>query len=65
MLFRSQGKHVFINGEAFNVTAKDKTLLAKLADQRALTGEEVCKATPDVLDALCIWYEDGWLVLNK
>jgi 50S ribosomal protein L16 3-hydroxylase len=29
-----QGKHVFINGEAFNVTAKDKTLLAKLADQR-------------------------------
>lgn len=60
-----QGKHVFINGEAFNVTAKDKTLLAKLADQRALTGAEVCKATPDVLDALCIWYEDGWLVLNK
>ena len=61
MLYR--GKHVFINGESFNVSAADKALLSLLADRRRLDGAEVASASEDVMEAFCTWYEDGWLHL--
>lgn len=58
------GKHIFINGESFAVGAADKTILSLLANQRHLTAEQLERASEDVLEAFCIWYEDGWLELK-
>ena len=60
-----QGKHIFINGESFNVGREDKAILTKLANQRYLSAEEMIEASDDVIEAFCIWYEDGWLNLDK
>lgn len=60
-----QAKHVFINGESFSVGKSDKQILSLLANQRCLNSEEIAKASDDVLEAFCIWYEDGWLQLSK
>ena len=62
MLYR--GKHVFVNGESFNVSAADKAVLCALADRRRLDGAEVAKASEDVMEAFLTWYEDGWLHLG-
>lgn len=60
-----QAKHVFINGESFTVGKADKQILSQLANQRFLSPEDLVKASEDVLEAFCIWYEDGWLELSK
>jgi 50S ribosomal protein L16 3-hydroxylase len=61
MLYR--GKHVFINGESFAAGRADKAALCELADRRCLDGAVVASASQDVLDALYVWYQDGWLDL--
>jgi 50S ribosomal protein L16 3-hydroxylase len=47
----------------FHADPHDVPVLARLADERALPGELVLQASPDVLDALYMWYADGWLEL--
>lgn len=59
MLYK--GKHIFINGESFAVGREDKTLLNKLANQRFLEGMDLETASADVIEAFCLWYEDGWI----
>ena len=61
MLYR--GKHVFINGESFAVGRADKVVLDVLANERALPGEAMAKASQDVIEALYAWYQDGWIEL--
>ena len=61
MLYK--GKHVFINGESFSIEKADKLTLSKLADQRFLDHSDFESMTDDVLEAFCMWYEDGWLEL--
>ncbi|MBR7798745.1 cupin domain-containing protein [Undibacterium fentianense] len=61
MLYYS--RHIFINGESFSVGRADKQILSLLANQRKLNAEDLTKASDDVLEAFCIWYEDGWLEL--
>ena len=61
MLYR--GKHVFINGESFEVGRADKVLLDYLANERLLTGAQAATASDDVLEALYTWYQDGWVEL--
>jgi 50S ribosomal protein L16 3-hydroxylase len=61
MLYR--GKHVFINGESFEVGRADKAVLSQLADARMLDGAAVAAATEDVQEAIYTWYHDGWLEL--
>ncbi len=61
MLYR--GKHVFINGESFAVSASDKAALSMLANTRRLEGSAVAGASNDVLEALYTWHQDGWLDL--
>ncbi len=56
-----QGSHIFINGESFSVGKADKLTLSRLANQRYLDAETMQKASDDVLEAFCIWYEDGWI----
>lgn len=59
MLYR--GSHVFINGESFQVGRQDKTILARLADSRALEKTDLALASEDLLEALHQWYESGWI----
>jgi 50S ribosomal protein L16 3-hydroxylase len=62
MLYK--GKNVFINGESFSVNKEDQLNLSKLANQRFLGGADIASISSDVLEAFCIWYEDGWLELG-
>ena len=63
MLYR--GKNVFMNGESFGVSGGDKNLLARLADTRRLDGALLEKASEDMRETLCVWYEDGWIQLQN
>ena len=63
MLYR--GKFIFINGESFAVNKADRTLLARLADQRHLLGEQCCSASEDVVETLHDWYRQGWITVPK
>ena len=63
MLYR--GKHVFINGESFSVSVKDRKSLSLLADERQLDGAAVAGVSTDVLEALYTWYQDGWLKFGQ
>lgn len=62
MLYK--GRNIFINGESFSVDKEDQLILCKLADQRFLDGTDIASISDDVLEAFCIWYEDGWLELG-
>ncbi|MBC3915938.1 cupin domain-containing protein [Undibacterium sp. CY18W] len=62
MLYK--GKHVFINGESFAVGREDKVSLTQLANQRELDGSDITNISADVLEAFCLWYEDGWLEIR-
>lgn len=63
MLYK--GKHVFINGESFAAGKEDKPSLCKLANQRHLDASDMSAASADVLEAFCMWYEDGWLEVKS
>jgi 50S ribosomal protein L16 3-hydroxylase len=63
MLYR--GSNIFMNGESFNVSGQDKTLLTTLANTRELNGEQIATASDDMRETLCIWYEDGWVSLKN
>lgn len=63
MLYRAE--HVFINGESFEMSSGDRQVLCQLADQRRLDGATVKNTSEDVLEALHLWFEDGWLQLDK
>jgi len=62
MLYRN--RNIFINGESFGVSGTDKNLLVDLANSRFLDGDAVAKASTDMMETLCIWYEDGWIKCN-
>ncbi|MEB0140257.1 MULTISPECIES: cupin domain-containing protein [unclassified Undibacterium] len=61
MLYRDE--HVFINGESFAVDEHDQVILNRLANQRCLAGTDLLQASDDVMEAFCLWTEDGWLEL--
>lgn len=56
---------VFVNGESYGVSGGDKDLLVRLADSRQLGAEELGDLSADVLETFYIWYEDGWIRLNR
>ena len=59
------GKTIFINGESYEVSGKDKIALAQLADERKLSAEMLDILSEDASETLLLWYEDGWLEINK
>jgi 50S ribosomal protein L16 3-hydroxylase len=63
MLYK--GENIFINGESFSVSKGDQLSLHKLANQRYLDGADISSISADVMEAFCIWYEDGWLELSS
>lgn len=59
------GRTIFINGESFDASGADKTLLAKLANARRLDSAALKEASNDLRESLYLWYQDGWLRLNR
>jgi 50S ribosomal protein L16 3-hydroxylase len=63
MLHRN--KNIFINGESYFANTEDKAVLSRLADERKLGPDVLTNLSKDVMEAFYIWYEDGWLELDK
>lgn len=57
-------KQFFINGESFQVNTHQITLLAKLANQKTLSGNECANAHLDLIESLHDWYLNGWIIFN-
>lgn len=53
--------YIFINGESWRATGKDKMLMRLLANQRTLSKKELLNATDDALGLMENWLDVGWL----
>ena len=53
--------HIFLNGESWRAAGKDAALMRQLADVRELTADELAKASPEAINLLLEWCDDGWL----
>jgi 50S ribosomal protein L16 3-hydroxylase len=52
---------VYLNGESFHVTGRDRALMLSLADARFLSGRDAAKLSASAREALQNWLDDGWL----
>jgi 50S ribosomal protein L16 3-hydroxylase len=55
------GRHIFINGEAYRAAGKDFSVLKLLADQRRLAAGASVRLSPEAVDLLQEWLGLGWL----
>jgi 50S ribosomal protein L16 3-hydroxylase len=55
------GRHVFINGEAWRAAGADAALMRRLADSRRLEPRQLARASQAARDLLQSWCEAGWL----
>lgn len=53
--------HIFINGEGFRASGRDATLMRRLADERALSRQDLARTSAGARALLQGWYEAGWL----
>ncbi len=53
--------NLFLNGESFSVSGRDRTLLRRLADTRQLGAREVQRLSPQARAELQQWWAAGWL----
>ncbi|HEX2544699.1 MAG TPA: cupin domain-containing protein [Ramlibacter sp.] len=58
------GRHVFINGEAWRAAGKDAMLMRRLADRRRLEERELAGASAAARELLQSWCEAGWAHAN-
>jgi 50S ribosomal protein L16 3-hydroxylase len=58
------GKHVFVNGEAWRAGGRDAALMRRLADRRRLDAGELEAASEAARELLQSWCEAGWLHAN-
>lgn len=54
-------RHVFVNGETYRAGGRDATLMRRLADRRALAGDEVARLGAGARALLDEWAAAGWL----
>jgi 50S ribosomal protein L16 3-hydroxylase len=54
-------RHVFINGEAFEATGRDATLIRRLADDRRLAASDCARLGVSARALLDTWVDSGWL----
>ena len=57
-------KHIFLNGESWRANGADASLMRHLADQRALTNDQLQTASPKAKDLLLNWCSLGWMKAN-
>ena len=53
--------HVFMNGESYRAKGADATLMRRLADRRALSVQELRRASAGAIALLGDWHSAGWL----
>ena len=58
------GRHVFINGEAWRAGGADAKLMRRLADRRSLDAQELARASEAARELLLSWCEAGWAHAN-
>ena len=54
-------RHIFINGESYRAAGRDAALMRRLADERALHGADLARASDDALALLAEWCDAGWV----
>jgi 50S ribosomal protein L16 3-hydroxylase len=54
-------RHVFLNGEAFVAAGRDAHLMRRLADARALGGQDLARLSEQARAQLVEWIEAGWM----
>jgi 50S ribosomal protein L16 3-hydroxylase len=57
-------KHIFLNGESWRANGADASLMRHLADQRALTKDQLQNASQEAKDLLLNWCSLGWMRAN-
>lgn len=62
-LMLCQGRTLFVNGEAFQVSKQDYRVLRQLADDRALAAG--AGLTQDAMELMYEWYLDGYLTIDS
>lgn len=55
------GRHLFVNGEAFVASGRDAVLLRRLADRRRLAPREQLALSDEARDVLAGWADAGWI----
>jgi len=55
------GRHVFINGEAWRAGGADAKLMRRLADRRSLDAQDLARASDGARALLLSWCEAGWV----
>jgi 50S ribosomal protein L16 3-hydroxylase len=51
----------YVNGEAYEVTTRDASVLRRLADARTLSGREVARLSPKAREWVADWLAAGWV----
>ncbi len=54
-------RHVYVNGESWEASGRDATLMRRLANQRQLGARDLARATDAARGLLISWCEAGWL----
>ncbi len=54
-------RHLFINGEGFEVAGRDARLLRQLADERRLSARACAQLSSAAQEAVVVWLQAGWL----
>jgi 50S ribosomal protein L16 3-hydroxylase len=53
--------HIYLNGESWRASGADARLMRALADQRALSAQQLAKSSQGALDLLRDWCAAGWV----
>ena len=54
-------EHIYLNGDSFRASGRDRRLMRKLADQRSLSTADVSLLSAGAVDTVHDWIESGWM----
>jgi 50S ribosomal protein L16 3-hydroxylase len=54
-------EHIYLNGDSFCASGRDRRLMRKLADQRSLSTADVSLLSAGAVDTVHDWIESGWM----
>jgi len=54
-------RHIFINGESFNASGRDRVLMRSLANLRLLSAKDAQKISAQAAELVQSWAQAGWL----
>ena len=54
-------EHLYLNGESFRASGRDRRLMCKLADRRSLSMADMSLLSAGAADVVNDWIESGWM----